>query len=92
VKRRDVPQIGRYAHAKQYMRMQKALRPLRSRVGRVMRDVERQLDRGFRRSVARLVAVVCNPHTLGAVTLHEEGEQRQSWRRPTRGDGEWARA
>ena len=33
-------QIGRYAHAKQYKRMRKALRTLRSRVGRVMRDVE----------------------------------------------------
>ena len=36
-------QIGRYAHAKQYKRMRKALRTLRSRVGRVMRDVERQV-------------------------------------------------
>ena len=36
-------QISRYAHAKQYKRMKKALRTLRSRVGRVMRDVERQL-------------------------------------------------
>ncbi|WP_213299188.1 IS5 family transposase [Paraburkholderia sacchari] len=37
-------QISRYAHAKQYKRMRKTLRTLRSRVGRVMRDVERQLD------------------------------------------------
>jgi len=37
-------QIGRYAHAKQYKRMSKALRTQRSRVGRVMRDVERQID------------------------------------------------
>jgi IS5 family transposase len=36
-------QIGRYAHAKQFKRMRKALRTLRSRVGRVARDVERQL-------------------------------------------------
>ncbi|PQV47680.1 IS5 family transposase [Paraburkholderia sp. BL21I4N1] len=35
-------QIGRYAHAKQFKRMRKSLRTLRSRVGRVMRDVERQ--------------------------------------------------
>ncbi len=34
-------QIGRYALAKQYKRMKKALRTLRSRVGRVMRDFER---------------------------------------------------
>ena len=38
-------QIGRYAHAKQYRRMKKSLRTLRSRVGRVMRDVGRQIDR-----------------------------------------------
>jgi IS5 family transposase len=37
-------QISRYAHAKQYKRMRKTLRTLRSRAGRVMRDVERQLD------------------------------------------------
>lgn len=37
-------QISRYAHAKQYRRMGKALRTLRSRVGRVMRDVERQIN------------------------------------------------
>lgn len=36
-------QIGRYAHAKQYTRMRRTLRTLRSRVGRVYRDVERQL-------------------------------------------------
>ena len=37
-------QIARYAHAKQYRRMKKSLRTLRSRVGRVMRDVGRQLE------------------------------------------------
>ena len=38
-------QIGRYAHAKQFKRMNKALRTLRTRVGRVQREVARQLDR-----------------------------------------------
>ncbi len=37
-------QIGRYAHAKQYRRMRKSLRTLRTRVGRVHSDVERQRD------------------------------------------------
>lgn len=37
-------QIGRYAHAKQYRRMKKSLRKLRSRVGRVMRDIGRQIE------------------------------------------------
>jgi IS5 family transposase len=35
---------GRYAHAKQYRRMRKANKLLKTRVGRVMRDVQRQLD------------------------------------------------
>ena len=38
-------QIGRYAHARQYKRMNKSLRTLRSRVGRVWRDIQRQLDK-----------------------------------------------
>ena len=36
-------QIGRYAHAKQFKRMRKAVRTLRTRVGRVHREVARQL-------------------------------------------------
>jgi IS5 family transposase len=38
-------QICRYAHAKQFKRMHKSLRALKSRVGRVWRDIERQLDK-----------------------------------------------
>ncbi len=37
-------QIGRYAHAKQFKRMKKALRTLKTRVGRVHREVSRQID------------------------------------------------
>ncbi len=37
-------QIGRYAHAKQFKRMKKALRTLRTCVGRVHREVARQLN------------------------------------------------
>lgn len=36
-------QIGRYAHARQFKRMNKAVRTLRTRVGRVHREVQRQL-------------------------------------------------
>ena len=38
-------QIGRYAHAKQFRRMKRSLRTLKSRVGRVYRDIGRQIDR-----------------------------------------------
>jgi IS5 family transposase len=35
--------IGRYVHAKQFKRMKKAMRRLRTRVGRVHCEVQRQL-------------------------------------------------
>lgn len=38
-------QIGRHARAKQFKRMRGALRTLRTRVGRVRREVERQIDK-----------------------------------------------
>lgn len=37
-------QVGRYAHARQFKRMRGVLRTLRTRVGRVYRDIERQLE------------------------------------------------
>ena len=40
---RMAAQIGRYAHARQFKRMRKALKALRSRVGRVYREVTRKL-------------------------------------------------
>lgn len=41
---RMAAQIGRYAHAKQYKRMRKAVKALKTRVGRVHREVERKLE------------------------------------------------
>ena len=37
-------QVGRYAHAKQFRRMRKALKTLKGYTGRVMRDLRRQLN------------------------------------------------
>jgi len=37
-------QIGRYAHAKQYKRMRKAVKAIKTRVGRVHRKVQRKLE------------------------------------------------
>lgn len=54
-------QIGRYAHARQFKRMNKALRTLRGRVGRVWRDIERQRDQvagGARSRLDALMALV----------------------------------
>lgn len=47
-------QIGRYAHAKQFKRMRKAVRTLRTRVGRVQREVARQLERLPEQSKAKV--------------------------------------
>jgi IS5 family transposase len=37
-------QVGRYAHARQFKRMRKGLRRLKGYTGRVLRDIQRQLD------------------------------------------------
>lgn len=55
-------QVGRYAHAKQFKRMRKALKKLKGYTGRVMRDLRRHLDDipegGLRdRIIARLALV-----------------------------------
>jgi IS5 family transposase len=42
---RMAAQIGRYAHAKQFRRMKKMVKTLKTRVGRVHREIGRQLDR-----------------------------------------------
>jgi IS5 family transposase len=34
-------QVGRYAHAKQFKRMNKTLRTLHSRIGRIWRELDR---------------------------------------------------
>lgn len=41
---RLVRQVGRYAHARQFKRMRKALKKLKGYTGRVLRDIRRQLD------------------------------------------------
>ena len=37
-------QIGRFAHAKQFKRMHRTVKTLKTRVGRVHRDVQRNID------------------------------------------------
>ena len=51
-------QIGRYAHAKQFLRMKAALKSLRTLVGRVWRDIDRKLDRQDETTAARAEAIL----------------------------------
>jgi IS5 family transposase len=60
-------QVGRYAHARQFRRMRAALRALRTRVGRVHREVSRQverLDESARANTA--LKAFLHAHTAGA--------------------------
>ena len=56
-------QVGRYAHAKQFKRMRKALKKLKGYTGRVMRDLRRHLDDipegGLRDRIIAKLALVC---------------------------------
>lgn len=55
-------QVGRYAHARQFKRMRKALRQLKGYTGRVLRDIQRQLggiaDDSLRQRIAAEIALV----------------------------------
>jgi len=55
-------QVGRYAHARQFKRMRKALRRLKGYTGRVMRDIQRQLgpvtDDSLRQRLEAEIALV----------------------------------
>ena len=55
-------QVGRYAHARQFKRMRKALRRLKGYTGRILRDIERQLGKvpegALRARLVEMIALV----------------------------------
>ncbi len=53
-------QVGRYAHARQFKRMRKALRRLKGYTGRVLRDIERQQvpEGALRERLVGMIALV----------------------------------
>ena len=58
-------QVGRYAHARQFKRMRKALRRLKGYTGRVLRDIERQLDKVPEGALkARMMEMIALVHRL----------------------------
>ena len=56
--------VGRYAHAKQFRRMKTALKSLRTIVGRVWRDIDRQLDRQNESTATRAEAILARVKRL----------------------------
>ena len=57
-------QVGRYAHAKQFRRMNATLKSLRTVVGRVWRDIDRKLDRQDEGLSARAVSILARVKRL----------------------------
>ena len=57
-------QVGRYAHARHFKRMRGALRTLRTRVGRVHRDIERQMDKVPEQQQAELKELLCRTRRI----------------------------
>lgn len=73
---------GRYAHAKQYKRMRKQLKFLKTRLGRVVRDVERKLD-GNPELSAAFASSLQKARIIGAQALNRRAKPKiYSWHAP----------
>jgi len=57
-------QVGRYAHAKQYRRMHATLKKLRTVVGRVWRDIDRQRSRVAPEQAAKVASILARVRRL----------------------------
>ncbi|SDL41340.1 transposase, IS5 family [Aliiruegeria lutimaris] len=55
---RLVAQVSRYTHARQFKRIRKGLRRLKGYTGRVMRDIQRQVDAITDSALREKIAVV----------------------------------
>lgn len=77
-------QVGRYAHARQFKRMRKALKKLKGYTGRVLRDIRRQLDAipagPLRERVLDMLVLVGR-------LLHQGGEEPRQDLRAARTEG-----
>ena len=81
-------QVGRYAHARQFKRLHKALRRLKGYTGRVLRDIERQLGRVPEGTLrARLVEMIALVNRLLAQKPKDKSKL-YSLHEPAGGGGE----
>jgi IS5 family transposase len=67
-------QVARYAHARQFKRMRRALRALRTRVGRVQRDIERQIEQVSPAGQARLNELLCRTRRILLQRPHDHNK------------------
>jgi IS5 family transposase len=81
VAKRAAMMAGRYAHAKQFKRMNKAIKFLRTRLGRLIRDIERKFDGNDGLAAAFLVPLI-KARQIRSQKHRQRGWKVYSWHAP----------
>ena len=74
VARRAAMMAGRYAHAKQFKRMNRRIKFLRTRLGRVIRDIRRKID--GEEGLQEIFAVPLSK----AMQIHRQKQRQRGWK------------
>ena len=81
VAKRAAMMAGRYAHAKQFKRMNKQIKFLRTRLGRVIRDIRRKIDADAERQVA-FAGALSKASQIRRQKPRQRGWKLYSWHAP----------
>ena len=79
--KRAAMMAGRYAHAKQFKRMNKQIKFLRPRLGRVIRDIRRKIDADAERQVA-FAGALSKASQIRRQKPRQRGWKLYSWHAP----------
>ncbi len=79
--KRAAMMAGRYAHAKQFKRMNKQIKFLRTRLGRVIRDIRRKIDADAERQVA-FAGALSKASQIRRQKPRQRGWKLYSWHAP----------
>ncbi len=81
VAKRAAMMAGRYAHAKQFKRMNKQIKLLRTRLGRVIRDIRRKIDGAAELEIA-FAAALSKASQIRRQKQRQRGWKLYSWHAP----------
>ncbi len=81
VAKRAAMMAGRYAHAKQFKRMNKQIKLLRTRLGRVIRDIRRKIDGAAELEMA-FAAALSKASQIRRQKQRQRGWKLYSWHAP----------
>ncbi len=81
VARRAAMMVGRYAHAKQFKRMNRELKFLRTRLGRLIRDIERKIE-GDRALEEVFATALLRARQIRGQKQRQRGWKLYSWHAP----------